>query len=183
MLRQYTLNNHMVPKVMLTTLYKERLCFFQNPLENWRLFAWQPRSRPRWHSVLCCGKAAKGSVHKWRHLLGRGSPKGDARWHGGGRGLSKSDVTSKCLKKRMNSIIFYFDNIKIKLSDIFMATKQQKKISEGGRGHQKVTSLLRWGHRKVTSGDKGGGGTQKSQNGGDIIYGWSLISLSTIIIL
>ena len=57
----------------------------------------------------------------------------------------------------MNSKKFYFDNIKIKLSAIFMATKQQKKISQGG-GHQKVTSLLRGGHRKVTSGDKGGGG-------------------------
>ena len=62
---------------------------------------------------------------------------------GGGRGLSKSDVTSKCLKKRMNSIIFNFDNIKIKLSDIFMATKQQKNFSKGAGGHQKVTSLLR----------------------------------------
>ena len=44
---------------------RERLCFFQNPLENyWRLFAWQPHSRPRWHSA-CCGKASlKGLIHE-----------------------------------------------------------------------------------------------------------------------
>ena len=36
-----------------------------------------------------------------------------------------------------------------------------------------MTSLLRGGHRKVTIGDKGGGGSQKSQNKGDVLYGRS----------
>ena len=40
---------------------------------------------------------------------------------------------------------------------------------------QKVMSLLRGAHQKVTTGDKGGGRGQKSQNGGDVIYEHPLI--------
>ena len=37
-----------------------------------------------------------------------------------------------------------------------------------------MTSLLRGGHQKVTLGDKGGGGSQKFQNKGDVLYGQPL---------
>ena len=44
-----------------------------------------------------------------------------------------------------------------------------------------MTSLLRGGHQKVTLGDKGGGGSQKSQNKGDVLYGQPLTNLISLI--
>ena len=40
-------------------------------------------------------------------------------------------------------------------------------------GLLKSDVTFKGGHRKVTLGDKGGGGSQKSQNKGDVLYGRS----------
>ena len=55
-----------------------------------------------------------------------------------------------------------------------MATKQQKKISQGGEGSSKSDVIFKGGSSKSDLRWQGGrGGAQKFQNGGDIIYGRS----------
>ena len=45
-----------------------------------------------------------------------------------------------------------------------------------GGGSLKSDVTFKGGHQKVTIGDKGGGGSQKYQNKGDVLYGRSQIS-------
>ena len=44
-------------------------------------------------------------------------------------------------------------------------------LQRGEGGSLKSDVTFKGGHRKVTLGDKGGEGSQKSQNSGDVLYG------------